>query len=57
MKWQKKSHTLLFAQEYGIALEDGSPCKVVRIVAFSFQPETMKLGKAEMSVVESYPYP
>lgn len=57
MKWQKEANTLLFTQEYGIALEDGSPCKVVRIVAFSFQPETNQLGKAEMSVVESYPYP
>ena len=57
MKWQKESHTLLFTQEYAIAMADGRPRKVVRTIAFSFQPETMKLGKAEMSVVESYPYP
>lgn len=57
MKWQKESHTLLFTQEYAIAMADGRPRKVVRTVAFSFQPETNQLSKAEMSVVESYPYP
>ena len=57
MKWQKESHTLLFTQEYAIAMADGRPRKVVRTVAFSFQPETNLLSKAEMSVVESYPYP
>ena len=57
MKWQKESHTLLFTQEYAIAMADGRPRKVVRTVAFSFQPDTHLLGKAEFSVVESYPYP
>lgn len=57
MKWQETKRTLLFTQEYSTALADGRPCKVVRTVAFSFQPDTHLLGKAEFSVVESYPYP
>ena len=56
MKWQEAKRTLLFTQEYSTALADGRPCKVVRTVAFSFQPDTHLLGKAAFSVVENYPY-
>ena len=62
IEWQKgtknyETGTLRFTQEYGIAMEDGRPCKVVRIVYFSFMGNTNYLECVGFSVIESYPHP